>query len=115
SQGVAIYTNVSRDMTFWSAGGLANIKWAQIELLVPCFLLGLFLALILSPSITVLSLGEDVATGLGQRKGLIKLGANVCVLLMSGSAVAVVGPIGFIGLIAPHLCRSIVGVDYRWI
>lgn len=77
--------------------------------------MGLVLALVLAPSITVLSLGEDVATGLGQRKGLVKFGANVCVLLLSGSAVAVVGPVGFIGLIVPHLTRNIVGLDYRWI
>ena len=45
----------------------------------------------------------------------MKFGANVCVLLLSGSAVAVVGPVGFIGLIVPHLTRNIVGLDYRWI
>lgn len=115
SQGFALFTNVARDLAFWSSGGIANVKWFQIELMLPFVGVGLLLALFLSPSITVLSLGEDVATGLGQRKGWVKLGGNFAVLLLAGSAVAVVGPIGFVGLVIPHIVRNVVGVDYRWI
>ena len=60
-------------------------------------------------------MGEDVATGLGLRTGLVKLAAFVLVLVLAGASVATVGAIGFIGLIIPHIVRYLVGVDYRWI
>nr|MBA3585805.1 iron ABC transporter permease [Gemmatimonadota bacterium] len=62
-----------------------------------------------------LTLGEDVATGLGQRTAWVKFFSVVAVVLLAGSAVAIAGPIGFVGLVVPHVARFFVGVDYRWI
>lgn len=59
--------------------------------------------------------GEDVARGLGQRTGLVKLAGTLIVLILAGASVAIVGAVGFVGLIIPHLTRYLVGVDYRWI
>jgi iron complex transport system permease protein len=63
----------------------------------------------------MLSLGEDVAKGLGQRTLLVKISAAVSVMFLAGSSVAIAGPIGFIGLIVPHMTRALIGVDYRWL
>lgn len=115
SQGIAIYAKVAKDMAFWSAGGIANVKWFQIDMMLPFAVVGIAAALLLAPAITILSLGEDVATGLGMRKGWIKLAGNVVVLLLAGASVAVVGPIGFVGLVVPHIMRAVLSVDYRWI
>lgn len=59
--------------------------------------------------------GEDIARGLGQRTGLVKLAGALVVLILAGASVAIVGAVGFVGLIIPHLTRYLVGVDYRWI
>ena len=103
------------EVRFWLAGSVAGRDLSLLVQVSPYLLTGLLLALALGRQITTISLGEDVAKGLGQRTGWIKgLSALAVVLLASGSA-AVAGPIGFIGLVIPHAVRLLVGVDYRWI
>ncbi|MFD1675269.1 FecCD family ABC transporter permease [Alicyclobacillus fodiniaquatilis] len=115
SQGIALYFGLSQDLAFWYAGGMSGTTWLQVELLLPWVIGGLIGALLISRSITLLSLGEDVATSLGQRTGLVKLAGTLLVLILAGAAVSVVGPVGFVGLVIPHIARYLVGVDYRWI
>lgn len=115
SEGVALYFRVGQDLAFWYAGGVAGTKWFQLKIMLPWIGGALLGAMMLSRSITMLSLGEEVAVGLGQRTGLVKLAGTVIVLILAGSSVAVVGSVGFIGLIIPHLTRFLVGVDYRTI
>jgi iron complex transport system permease protein len=115
SEGVAIHFQLSQNLAFWFAGGTAGLKWPQIQILLPWIVIALIVALFLSKSISLLSLGEDVAVGLGQRTKLIKALAAVVVLVLAGAAVSAVGPIGFVGLVIPHIARFLVGVDYRWI
>ncbi|WP_226659100.1 FecCD family ABC transporter permease [Pseudalkalibacillus hwajinpoensis] len=115
SEGVAIHFQLSQNLAFWFAGGTAGLKWPQIQILLPWIVIALIVALFLSKSISLLSLGEDVAVGLGQRTKWIKALAAVVVLVLAGAAVSAVGPIGFVGLVIPHIARFLVGVDYRWI
>ncbi|PQP80466.1 ferrichrome ABC transporter permease [Paenibacillus sp. PCH8] len=115
SEGIALYFRIGQDLAFWTAGGVAGTKWSQLEVMFPWVLAALIAGLIISRSITLLSLGEDIAVGLGQRTGLIKLVGLIVVLILAGTAVSVVGAVGFVGLIIPHLTRKLVGVDYRWI
>ncbi len=115
STAIAIHFNVAQDITFWYAGGVAGTRWVMIQILIPVAIIGLILALLVAPSITVLSLGDDMAKGLGQRTAHVKIVGTIVVLLLTGAAVAVAGTIGFIGLVIPHITRFLVGVDYRWI
>jgi iron complex transport system permease protein len=115
SEGIALYYRIGQDLAFWYAGGLAGTKWFQLKIMFPWIAAALLGSIALSRSITMLSLGEDVAKGLGQRIGLVKLAAAIIVLILAGAAVSVVGAVGFVGLIIPHLTRYMVGVDYRWI
>lgn len=115
SEGIALYFRIGQDLAFWYAGGLAGTKWLQLQMMAPWVIVTILGAIALSRSITMLSLGEDVARGLGQRTGLVKLAGTVIVLILAGASVAVVGAVGFVGLIIPHLTRYLVGVDYRWI
>jgi iron complex transport system permease protein len=103
------------EVRFWLAGSLAGRDLALLMQAAPYLLAGLALALALGRRITTLSLGDDVARGLGQRTGWVKALAALATVLLAGGAVAVAGPIGFIGLVIPHLVRMLVGVDYRWI
>ncbi|GAY75552.1 ABC-type Fe3+-sideroPhore transport system, permease component [Sporolactobacillus inulinus] len=113
SQGLAIYFQIGQDLAFWYAGGTSGIHWFELMMILP-WVIGAFLAaLFLSPSITILSLGDNIASGLGMHTGIIKTASIVIVLILAGAAVSVVGAIGFVGLIIPHLTRYLVGTDYR--
>lgn len=115
SQGIALYFDVAQNIMFWTAGGVAGSNWEQIKIMAPWVLLALLGAVILSRSISLLSLGEDVAKGLGLNTAIINALCSLVVLILAGASVAVVGSVGFVGLIVPHLARYLVGVDYRWI
>lgn len=115
SQGIAIHFRLSQDLAFWVAGGVAGIKMPQVLSILPWISLALVAALLISRSITLISLGDEIASGLGQKTGLIKFIGGIIVLVLAGAAVSVAGPIGFVGLVVPHLVRYIVGVDYRYI
>ncbi|WP_144933457.1 iron ABC transporter permease [Paenibacillus sp. 32O-W] len=115
SEGIALYFRIGQDLAFWYAGGVAGTNWFQLKIMFPWVAGAMLAAIMLSRSVTMLSLGEEVATGLGQRTGLVKLAGTIIVLILAGSAVSVVGAVSFVGLIIPHLTRFLVGVDYRWI
>lgn len=103
------------EVRFWLAGSIAGRDLGLLLQASPYLLIGLLLALALGRQITTLSLGEDVAKGLGQNTGWVKTLAAVAVVLLAGAATAVAGPIGFVGLVIPHVVRFIVGMDYRWV
>ncbi|KOP67925.1 ferrichrome ABC transporter permease [Bacillus sp. FJAT-18019] len=115
SEGIALYFQVGQDMAFWYAGGTAGIKWFHLKIMLPWIVVAILGAIALSRSITMLSLGDEIARGLGQRTGLVKLAGTVIVLVLAGAAVSVVGAVGFVGLMIPHVTRKLVGVDYRLI
>lgn len=115
STAIGIKFNIAKEISFFFAGGVSAVQPTQIQFLFPFVSSGLLLALILSGSITVLSLGEEVAKGLGQKTYLIKLLGAVTVILLTGASVSIAGMIGFVGLIVPHMVRFLVGTDYRWI
>lgn len=114
-EGVALYFRISQDLAFWYAGGVSGTKWMHLQIMSPWIIAAIIGAMILSRSITLLSLGEEVAIGLGQRTKTIKLFGMIIVIVLAGTAVSVVGAVGFVGLIIPHLTRFLVGHDYRWI
>ncbi|HEY9626435.1 MAG TPA: iron ABC transporter permease [Coleofasciculaceae cyanobacterium] len=103
------------EVRFWLAGSVAGKDLEVFWQVLPYVGVGLAIAFSLGKSITALTLGEDVAKGLGLRTEWIKAITAVVVVLLAGSAVALAGPIGFVGLVIPHLVRFWVGVDYRWI
>lgn len=113
SEGIAIHFDLSQDIAFWYAGGLSGVRWEQLLPALPWMGGALIFAVTLSKSVTILSLGDDIASGLGQRVGLIKLLCTLAVLFLAGIAVSIAGPIGFVGLVIPHVVRFFVGVDYR--
>jgi iron complex transport system permease protein len=73
------------------------------------------LALVNSPALNLLGLGEDVARGLGQRIWLARAVGLAAVTLLCGAATAACGPIAFVGLVVPHVVRAFTGPDHRWL
>ncbi|HEX7063449.1 MAG TPA: iron ABC transporter permease [Bacillales bacterium] len=115
SEGIGLLFHLQQSLAFWYAGGVAGTTWSQLGLMAPWVIAGLIAAIILSRSVTLLSLGSEVATGLGQRTRLVQTLGMLVVLVLAGSAVSAVGSVAFVGLIIPHVARFLVGRDYRWI
>ncbi|MBE9014876.1 iron ABC transporter permease [Chroococcidiopsidales cyanobacterium LEGE 13417] len=103
------------EIRFWLAGSLAGRDTDILLQVLPFIGVGLIVAFALGRQITTMSLGEDVAKGLGQQTAWVKIMTAIGVVLLAGSSVALAGPIGFIGLVVPHTVRFFIKADYRWI
>lgn len=114
-EGVGIYFKISKDVSMWTAGGMVGTSWEQLQIIVPFIVGGIFIALLLPRQLTILSLNEEVAVGLGQQTTKVKTILFVVMILLAGASVALVGNMVFIGLMIPHIVRGIVGTDYRYI
>ncbi|MEV6395235.1 iron chelate uptake ABC transporter family permease subunit [Streptomyces sp. NPDC051907] len=105
---------------FWSAGSLANQDTEVLLRVLPFLAVGAVLALACAPSLNSLALGDDVATSLGLKLGLVRIQGVAAVTLLTGGAVAVIGPVVFVGLVVPHIARVLaqsagIGPDHRWL
>lgn len=113
SAALAMYFQISQNISFWYNARLNQMDPSLIKLSIPFAVVGIIMAIAVSKSITLLSLGEDVAVNLGQKTHLIKLSATLSVVILTGISVALAGKIGFVGLIVPHMARFLTGVDYK--
>lgn len=100
---------------FWSVGSLADRDLGIGAQVAPFLLVGLVLAAMNAPALNLLSLGDDVARGLGQNLQVARWTGLVAITLLTGAAVAACGPISFVGLVVPHLVRFLIGPDHRWL
>ncbi|MCQ0091545.1 iron ABC transporter permease [Roseovarius sp. M141] len=101
-----------RDLTFWNLGSLAGATWSKVLGAGPLIIAATCAALFLGRSLNALALGEAAAHHLGIPVQRMKSIAILCVAAATGSAVAVVGTIGFIGIVVPHLLRLSTGPDH---
>ena len=115
AMGIAMYFNLSQELSFWIAGGLTSAKWQGVNLLLIIGGIGFIGAMIMAPKITILSLGEEVAIGLGQRTNLVRFISLIIVIVLTGASVSVAGNIVFVGLIVPQIIRGLIGADYKYI
>lgn len=115
SEGIGLYFKLSKDISMWTAGGLIGTTWNQIYIIGPCILLCVIFSMGFSRQLTILSLNEEVAVGLGQRTVLVKSVLFLLTVILAGSAVALVGNMAFLGLMVPHIARALTGTDYRTI
>lgn len=113
TQGISILTNTGQDLTFWTAGGVAGIRMDQLKTAAPIILIALAAAVLLAPKISILSLGDEAAQGLGIDLNRTKTLCLIVVLLLAGTSVALAGPIAFVGLLVPHMVRPFVGSTYQ--
>ncbi|MEM8925008.1 MAG: iron ABC transporter permease [Actinomycetota bacterium] len=98
---------------FWQIGGVGRAEWERITLVLPFFAVGLLLCIATSRGLNALALGDDTAAGLGENVTRTRLLAALGAVVLSGAATASAGPIGFVGLVVPHLSRLVIGVDHR--
>jgi iron complex transport system permease protein len=102
-------------LRFWDVGALAGRPLEVAATVAPFVLLGALLALLVARELNAVALGDDLARTLGAGVGRTRALALVSVMLLAGAGTAAVGPIGFVGLMVPHVARWIVGPDQRWI
>lgn len=100
---------------FWQIGGVGGASWDRILVVAPFLGLGALICLLSARGMNSLALGDDMAAGLGVQVGRTRLLAAVGAVILAGAATAIAGPIGFVGLVVPHLCRLLVGTDHRWL
>lgn len=99
----------------WLTGALAGRDITLLWYVGPPMLAALVAGILLAPRVTVLAMGDEVAQGLGVKTGMLKAQLLAVVVMLTAGAVALAGPLGFIGLVIPHVVRLYVGSDYRWI
>lgn len=113
---VLIFDQATLDVVrLWTLGSLSGRTMGDVMAVAPFVGLGLVAVLLLRAQFTTLSLGAEISGGLGQSPVLWRTISVVLVVLLAGSAVALAGPVGFVGLVMPHVARLLVGADYRWI
>ncbi|TKA93896.1 iron ABC transporter permease, partial [Cereibacter changlensis] len=99
----------------WQIGGVGGATPEAITAMLPFLAAGFLLSLLSARNLNMLALGDDTAAGFGVPVALTRLVAATGAVLLCGATTAICGPIGFVGLVVPHLCRLLVGVDHRWL
>ncbi|GED59530.1 iron ABC transporter permease [Brevibacillus formosus] len=100
---------------YWLVGSVSGRDLQHALMIIPYLFCGWMLAGFMAGSLNLMALGDDVATGLGQKIIWIKSAIVLVVVLLAGGSVALTGPIGFVGIMIPHIARYLVGFDHRWI
>lgn len=107
--------DISMSVRSWQVGGVGGASFSTIRLLVPFLVVGFVLSVLSARALDSLALGDDVAAGLGERVVRARLVAALGAVVLCGASTALTGPIAFVGLVVPHLCRLLVGVGHRWL
>ena len=92
----------------WLAGSLSSVDWQQWHNLWPTSLLGLLIAIYVARNLNLLALGNDVAVSLGINIGFTRFLCCLAIILLTASSAAIAGPIGFVGLLVPHIAKKLV-------
>ena len=108
-------SNVMDQFRFWQVGSVGAGNWNSISIFIPFLIIGILIALFTAPALNALALGDEAATGLGVRTGTLRLIAAFGGVLLCGVTTALAGPIGFIGLLATHVIRLLIGPDLRYV
>jgi iron complex transport system permease protein len=99
----------------WRVGGVGGAGYDGIRQVLPFLVAGFVISLLSARSLNSLALGDDLAAGLGERVAVARGTAALGAVLLCGAATAAAGPIWFVGLIVPHVCRLLIGLDHRWL
>ena len=112
---LVFYSDKVQGALLWMVGGLSARSWPQVESLFPYTVLGLLFALAGCKVLTILSLGDETARGLGVPVEKVRFSMTAVAALLAAGAVSIAGLIGFVGLVVPHIVRLIVGTDYKYV
>ncbi len=108
-------SDIAGGIRSWQIGGVGGATFDLIETVLPFLAAGFAISLLSARKLNSLALGDELAAGLGENVVVARAIASFGAILLCGAATAICGPIGFVGLVVPHLCRLLVGVDNRWL
>lgn len=116
TSGIMMLNSDVLDVTYsWMIGSLSGRSWSAVRSVLPYSIIGLLAALFLAPRVNLFFLGDEVASSIGLKTGLYRIIVIIISSVLAGSAVSAAGAIGFVGLVAPHSARIIIGGDYRYL
>ncbi|MGC5163043.1 MULTISPECIES: FecCD family ABC transporter permease [unclassified Rhodococcus (in: high G+C Gram-positive bacteria)] len=107
--------DIAGSVRSWQIGGVGGASFDAVGQALPFLAVGFVVSLLSARSLNSLALGDEVAAGLGERVAIARGIAALGAVLLCGAATAIAGPIAFVGLVVPHLCRMLIGVDNRWL
>lgn len=107
--------DIAGSVRSWQIGGVGGATYEAILPALPFFAAGIAVSLLSARGLNLLALGDEAAASLGGRVAFARGTAALGAVLLSGAATATCGPIGFVGLMVPHFCRLLVGIDHRWL
>ncbi|AKG46527.1 ABC-type Fe3+-siderophore transport system, permease component [Streptomyces xiamenensis] len=107
--------DIAGTFRMWQIGGVGGASFDKLGQVAPFLAVGFALCLLSARRLNSLALGDELAAGLGENVAATRALSALGAILLCGAATAVAGPIGFVGLVVPHLCRLLVGVDHRWL
>ena len=110
---IADPTDELADITYWLMGSLTGAKMTQVTMIFPILLVGCIVLFALRWRINILTMGDDEASTMGVNARLIRIIVIVAATFVTAACVCVTGMIGWVGLVIPHLCRMLIGADYR--
>lgn len=114
TQGIILLNeDATSTVMFWLVGSLSSIQWPQVIGILPWLVMAFIGAIFISKQLTIMELGEDLATSLGQNVKLVRITVGLLVIVLAGASVSIAGPIGFVGLIVPHIVKHYIRTDYR--
>ena len=106
-------TNQREQIVFWQMGSLSGALWESVFTVIPLLIIGLVFAFLVAGKLDLLSLGDDAARHLGLNIERLRIGSILIVSILTATAVAFAGIIGFVGLVVPHVIRMIMGPGHR--
>ncbi len=106
---------VMEQFRFWQVGSVGGTSWEDIKIVLPFIAIGIFVAFAIASALNTMALGDEMATGLGVNVKLVRGIAAIAGVLLCSTVTAFAGPIGFVGLMIPHLMKLLVGPDYRYL
>ena len=108
-------SDIAGGIRSWQIGGVGGATMDRLWPVLPVLFIGFAISLLSARKLNSLALGDELAAGLGEQVALARATAALGAVLLCGATTAICGPIGFVGLIVPHLCRLLAGVDHRWL
>jgi iron complex transport system permease protein len=99
----------------WQIGGVGGASFDSTQQVLPFIVVGFAICFLSARGLNSLALGDDLAAGLGEGVAIARGAASLGAVVLCGATTAVTGPIAFVGLVVPHACRLLIGVDHRWL
>ena len=109
-----VHTDSLPDLVYWQMGSVANTRWYEVYIMIGTLAACFIISLILAWDLNIMTLGREEASALGVNFKRIQTVTFIMTTVLTGVTVSFTGVIGFVGLVAPHITRMIVGNDYRY-